>query len=109
MRAQKITAMFITAAAATLGFAMAPADAAPEKKKQADPQAVTTNRPPARVTVRRRSYLDPGTETKTLDEHYHDYAFPPGGTSYGAPSDFRVNFHNRSPFPNCFDLAGMCR
>jgi hypothetical protein len=109
MHAQMITAICIAAAAATLGFAMTPADAAPEKKKQTDAQAVATNRPPAKVTVRRRSYLDPGTETKALDEHYHDYAFPPGGGTYGAPTDFRVNFHNRSPFPSCFDLAGLCR
>jgi hypothetical protein len=110
MHARSLTAIVFVAAAGLMlavapGEAQAPptAPAAPAAKKQ----PAATN--PARVTVRRRSFLDPGTETKTHQEHDRDYAFPPGDHSFGgAPNDFRVNY-NRSPFPSCFDLPGYCR
>jgi hypothetical protein len=73
---------------------------------------LASNRPPAKVTVSRRSYLDPGTAQRgPLQEHYHDYAFPPDSASsiFYDPTDWRVNFHNRTPFPNCFDLPGFCK
>jgi hypothetical protein len=73
---------------------------------------LVSNRPPAKVTVVRRSYLDPGTAQKLpLQEHYHDYAFPPDSASsiFYDPTDWRVNYHNRTPFPNCFDLPGFCK
>ena len=73
---------------------------------------LVSNRAPTKVTVTRRSYLDPGTATKyPLSEHYHDYAFPPDSASsiFYDPTDWRVNFHNRTPFPNCFDLPGFCK
>jgi hypothetical protein len=78
--------------------------------KKKPTQVAMTGRPPARLTVRKRSYLDPGTETKAGAEHYQDYAFPPGGShSYTAdPNDFKINW-TRMPFPSCFDLAGFCR
>ena len=112
MHARKFTAVIAAAVAtATLALATAPSEAqtTAARKRQDPTQVAMTGRPPAKVTVRRRSYLDPGTETKTLDQHYHDYAFPPSGNSYGAdPNDFRINF-NRMPFPSCFDMAGFCR
>jgi hypothetical protein len=116
MRAHKLTALIFAAiATATLAAGTAPSEAqAPPvdqtsvKKKPAGTQ-VATSRPPARVTVRRRSYLDPGTETKARAEHYQDYAFPPGDRTFASdPNDFRINW-TRSPFPSCFDLAGFCR
>jgi hypothetical protein len=73
---------------------------------------LVSNRAPAKVTVTRRSYLDPGTAQKyPLSEHYHDYAFPPDAASsvFYDPTDWKVNFHNRTPFPNCFDLPGFCK
>jgi hypothetical protein len=73
---------------------------------------LVSNRVPAKVTVTRRSYLDPGTVSRgPLTEHYHDYAFPPDSASsiFYDPTDWRVNFHNRTPFPNCFDLPGFCK
>ena len=109
-------AIAFTAAPAT---AQAPADvqpgststaAAKVKRKPAPPPAqVASNRPPARVTVRRRSFLDPGTETKTHDEHFQDYAFPPGDHIIGADPNNRALNWTRMPFPSCFDLAGFCR
>src|SRR5262245_47894283 len=43
---------------------------------------LVSNRVPTKVTVSRRSYLDPGTVSRgPLTEHYHDYAFPPDSAS----------------------------
>jgi len=110
MHAHKLTTILLLAAAG-LALAMTPGEAQTPtaKKKQADKQAATANAPGTRVTVRRRSFLDPGTETKTNAEHFRDYAFPPGDRNpSNDPNDFRVNF-TRMPFPSCFDLPGACR
>jgi hypothetical protein len=100
MHAHTPTAILFIAAAGLM-LAVAPSEAqappttptapAPAVKKQA------TN--PAKVTVRRRSFLDPGTETKTHREHDRDYAFPPGDPKYGVwgPNDFRVEAPDRPP------------
>jgi hypothetical protein len=117
MRAHKMTAVLVGGVAAIgVGIAAAPAVAqqtpatpvAHVKKKPAPIQAADANRPPARVTVRKRSYLDPGTETKAHAEHYMDYAFPPGDPTFISPQNYLINF-TRSPLPSCFDLAGFCR
>jgi hypothetical protein len=66
-------------------------------------------RPTARVTVTKRSYLDPGTESKPPNMSWSSFpADSPSGIFYD-PTDWRVNFHNRTPFPNCLDLPGFCR
>ena len=115
MDARKITALFCGfAAAAVVAFVALPADAqAPPqstaKKRQAPAQADVPGRPPTRVVVRRRSFLDPGTETKGHDEHFLDYAFPPGDHYIGTDqNDFRLNW-TRMPFPSCYDLPGFCQ
>jgi hypothetical protein len=74
-------------------------------------------RPPATITVRKRSFLDPGTETKARQEHDLDYAHP--DVEYGfAPMRNSTLFtngpslpftHDRMPFPTCLDLAGFCQ
>ena len=114
MRPRKLTALF---AAFGLALTTAPSEAqSPTAQKNhaaAAPQAVA--KPPgARVIVRRRSFLDPGTETKRLDGHQQDYAFPPGdptgaGRSTLFQQNYNVNYQLRNPFPNCFDLLGFCR
>jgi hypothetical protein len=128
MRAQKLL-LLIAAGAAVVMLATAPSVAQTgqatrtkqPKSYPIDPitgypvppeRKLVSNRPPARVTVSRRTYLDPGTAQKLpLSEHYHDYAFPPDSASsiFYDPTDWRVNFHNRTPFPNCFDLPGFCK
>jgi hypothetical protein len=119
MFAQKIMPVLIAVmAGAELALAAAPswAQTSPTtatvlaKKKPATPQTkvAVTSRPPARVTVQRRSYLDPGTETKAHSEHYQDYAFPPGDPNSRFSNDYGITF-TRSPLPSCFDLAGFCR
>jgi hypothetical protein len=61
---------------------------------------------PTRLTVRPRSYLDPGTETKQYDQHYTDYAFPPGGSwSYRNRNDYNMSF-SRQPLPDPWDIPG---
>ena len=75
-----LTAMAIVVAAT-------PADAAPRKRTQSEDlpgvrsyrgeAGVTVRRSRTRVTVTRRSYLDPGTEVRQGSKHYTDYVFPP--------------------------------
>jgi hypothetical protein len=77
--------------------------------------AAAKKRPATQVTVRKRSFLDPGTETKAGGEHYMDYANPPSNGGVFTNSTLFSNgaslpiIGNRMPFPNCFDLGGFCR
>jgi hypothetical protein len=120
MHANKVSAiMAAVIASAVVAFTTAPSQAqtaAPEVRP-GPVRAAVVARQPARVTVRKRSYLDPGTETKRRAEHYTDYSYP--SVEYGfAP--FRYStlfkngpalpfFHDRMPFPTCLDLAGFCQ
>jgi hypothetical protein len=116
MSAPRLTVFFIAAiAAATLALAAGPSEAQTTSVNQATAvkkkptQVAVAGRPAAKVTVRKRSYLDPGTETKAGDEHYMDYASPPRGSSFvPGPGDSRFDFM-RMPFPTCFDLGSACR
>jgi hypothetical protein len=118
MQATKVSA--ITAAviaSAAVVFTTVPSRSQPAPEVRPAPRVVAAARPPARVTVRRRSYLDPGTETKTRREHFLDYAHP--NVEYGwAPMRNSTLFtnsaalpfiHDRMPFPTCLDLAGFCQ
>jgi hypothetical protein len=125
MDAQKLVLLIAAGAAVVmLGAAPGIAQTSPTRQPKSYPidpitgypippnRKLASNRPPAKVTVSRRSYLDPGTAQKNpLQEHYHDYAFPPDSASsiFYDPTDWRVNYHNRTPFPNCFDLPGFCK
>jgi hypothetical protein len=116
MSARKLTLLFVAAAAAsTMAFAAGPSEAQTTAADQATAvkrkptQVAVAGRPAAKVTVRKRSYLDPGTETKRGDEHYMDYALPSyGGSHVPGPGDSRFDFI-RMPFPTCFDLGSACR
>ena len=112
MYAHKFMAVVVAGLATTV-LALAPvtaeAQAPPSttvKKKPAQVAVVT--HPAARLTVRKRSFLDPGTETKARAEHYQDYAFPPGDSFSRFQNDYNITTI-RNPFPSCFDLAGFCR
>ena len=120
MQAYKFSAvMAAVVAAAIVAFATAPSEAqtTTAQARQGPIRVATAGRPPARVTVRKRSYLDPGTETKRHAEHYMDYAHP--DIEYGhAPFRNSTLFnsgpalpftHDRMPFPTCLDLAGFCQ
>lgn len=54
-----------------------------------------------RITVRRRSYLDAGTEVFQGSKNYTDYVFPPGYTAY---SNFDPTGAARWPLPGPFEL-----
>ena len=105
MSTQKIIAVAAVAAAAVLTIGSAAAQTASEVRRKAQ---VADARPPAKVTVRKRSFLDPGTATKTGTEHYMDYALPPGDPMGRFQNNYGITWE-RSPFPSCFDLAGFCR
>jgi hypothetical protein len=90
-----------------VAFAAAPASADTKKKVRvvdANGRVITVVRPSTRITVERRSFLDPGTETKQLNEHYHDYAFSPTYTPY--PNQGGIVGFWRAPLPGPFDLPG---
>jgi hypothetical protein len=118
MQANKIstvTAAVIAAAALALTTAPSQGQTAPEVRPGV--RAAAPVRPPARVTVRKRTYLDPGTETKARQEHYLDYSHP--DVEYGfAPMRNSTLFsnsaalpfiHDRMPLPTCLDLPGFCQ
>lgn len=69
------------AACSYVALAAVPADAAPKKKtsiSRSESKRVVRNRarPSSRITVTRRSYLDPGTEVYPYSKSYTDYALP---------------------------------
>jgi hypothetical protein len=104
MSTQKIIAVAAVAAVAILTIGSATAQSPVEIKRKAQ---VADARPPTKVTVRKRSFLDPGTATKTGTEHYMDYATPPGDPLGRFQNNYGITW-TRSPFPSCFDLAGFC-
>lgn len=99
------------AIAGTLLVALAsPADAQTRRRVIVDgpgPRVVAV-RPASRIIVRRRSFLDAGTEVRPGDRKYTDYVFPPNysaiGNALGPGRDF-----TRSPLPDPFDLPGFSR
>jgi hypothetical protein len=59
-----------------------------------------------RITVRPRSFLDPGTATREAYQyHYADYAVPPNYTIYYDRNDWKGSW-SRMPFPAPFDVPG---
>ena len=69
------------------------------------PVPLTMAAPRARITVQRRTFLDPGRHINPGSQsEYTDYAFPPG---YSPTSviDNKAG-HHRSPLPGPFELPG---
>jgi hypothetical protein len=70
-----------------------------------------TGRVRTRITVRPRSFLDPGKETLAFDQHYHDYAVTPGqpiGYPATLANDWRFS-NSRMPLPGAWDVPGYIR
>jgi hypothetical protein len=65
-----ITAAVIATAA--MVFTTVPCRSGTAPDVRPTPRAAAAARPPATVTVRKRSYLDPGTATKPRRGHYLD-------------------------------------
>src|SRR3974390_172027 len=70
---------------------------------------LTSNRPRTTVTVSRRSYLDPGKESKPPGMTWSSFPAASPDSVFYDPTDWKINYHNRTPFPNCLDLPGFCR
>jgi hypothetical protein len=65
-----------------------------------------TGRRSTRITVRPRSFLDPGTATRDAYQyHYHDYAVPPDYHAYYDVNDWKGSYV-RMPFNGPFDVPG---
>jgi hypothetical protein len=111
MKTMKFSMIF-AALAAVLALTALPAEAAKKKKQEALEQPTRTiyytSSGRRVVVVHPRSYLDPGTEVLPGERKYNDYAQPPGYFPFIDRSDYR-NSSSRMPFPDCFDLASMCR
>jgi hypothetical protein len=100
------------AAIALTTFGASPADAAQnqnQKKKAATTtkkapatKRVATKSPSARITVQRRSFLDPGTEVLPGSGKTTDYAVPPAYSPQQVIENRAGVF--RSPLPGPFDL-----
>ena len=104
----KMTAVCLSALiAGAFSLSVVPAEAA---KRVVKKQRVThvaqvqrhVQRPRTRITVQRRSFLDPGTEVLPGTDHATDYIFPSGYS----PTEVIDNtpFSHRSPLPGPFDL-----
>jgi len=90
-------------------IAAAPAQAAKRARAPAVVERITivdeTGRTRTRVTVRPRSFLDPGTEVLPMSRSYTDYAFPPGARTYLDRNDVKGSF-SRMPLPGPWDVPG---
>lgn len=115
MRLMMSSALVAAAAIAVSAF-QSPADAAPRKRGAYKPSRYIyygreARRPRTRITVRRRSYLDPGTESKTFAQHYMDYALSPSYTVFPSYMDYSVTpgSWSRMPLPGLYDVPGWVR
>jgi hypothetical protein len=104
MTLSKVVAAAVIATMA-FTYVAAPALADTKKKDTTDNRRIVANsRTSARITVRPRSFLDPGTETLQFNVHSADYAFPPlytpirswaaSSASGGRPCRIRSNCPN---------------
>ena len=59
-----------------------------------------------RITVRPRSYLDPGTEVKPGERKFTDYVTPPTYMSGSAYASWDPTGIHRFPLPMPFELPG---
>ena len=110
--AMKLNSLAAVAVLAVLTVALSiPAEAAKRNRQPvyydaSGRQVAIGGKPPTRFTVRPRSYLNPGTETKQYDQHYADYAFPPGGSiSYQNRNNYDHTW-TRNPLSDPFDIPG---
>jgi hypothetical protein len=108
-----LTAAAAIAAVAVAALAASPAEAQTRKRAAVKrPAAVmVVGRAPTRLVVRRRSFLDPGTESLPFDQHYHDYAVGPGFTAYprGFEHSVAPGTFSRMPLPGLWDVPGWVR
>jgi hypothetical protein len=103
MRLKLCCALGSAAVIAATALFTPPAEAATKKKRVSAPrEVVVVSRPRTRVTVRPRSFLDPGREQLPGERKFTDYAFPPGYSPMGSIEHTAA--YRRSPLPGPFDL-----
>jgi len=115
-----MTVTVLSAAALAALTAVTPASAqAPQRRYVDNTERITVidqfGRRTTRITVRPRSFLDPGTaQARPYEYSYSDYAVPPQTYpgEYFPSQTFQNDWKHswsRMPFPNCADLPGYCR
>ncbi len=111
-----MTVAVLSAAALAALTAVIPASAqAPQRRYPADTERITVidqyGHRTTRITVRPRSFLDPGTASRPGWDHYTDYVQPPGtyaGEYLSDRYDWKQSW-SRMPLPSCVDLPSYCR
>ncbi|HVY59987.1 MAG TPA: hypothetical protein VHA77_19195 [Xanthobacteraceae bacterium] len=103
------TSVWAAVAAATLVAVMvsAPAEAAKKKRTvvRSERTVVVANRP--QIVVRRRSFLDPGTEVLPGSQPSGAYIRPPH--YYPIPVENTIWSWTRQPLPDPWDIPGYWR
>ena len=111
-----IVALLSGVAAVALGLSVLPADAAPKKRATVTAQGDAdisaqrrkvrrSARKRARIVVRKRSYLDAGTEVLPGERKYNDYALPPGYVPSSVLTGYQGQFATDSPWGSSNRLA----
>ena len=105
------TLLSFSAAAVTIAALATPADAQQRRGYRGDQsERITiideTGRARTKITVRPRSFLDPGTEVKPGERKFTDYANPPTYMSGSAYASVDPTGSRRSPLPMPFELPG---
>ncbi len=111
-----MTVAVLSAAALAALAAVGPASAQAPRRYAGDTERITFidqyGHRTTRITVRPRSFLDPGTaQARPYEKSYTDYAVPPGtdpGEYLVDRYDFKQSW-SRMPFPSCVDLPSSCR
>jgi hypothetical protein len=109
-------AVLSAAALAALATVIPASAQAPQRRYQADrTERITVidqyGHRTTRITVRPRSFLDPGTASRPGWDHYTDYVQPPGtyaGEYLVDRYDWKQSW-SRMPLPSCVDLPSYCR
>lgn len=116
MRLITPAALLAAAAALAVGATWTPAEAQQRQRTYVVERngVVYIGRPdraPTRITVRKRSFLDPGSETKPFAQHYHDYALSPSYTTFPSFFDYSTapGSWSRMPLPGLYDVPGWTR
>lgn len=99
-------------AAAVFAALQVPAEAAPRRRTADQPPRYIyygrEDRAATRITVRKRSFLNPGSESKTFAQHYTDYAVSPSYTIFPKYFDYSSapGSWSRMPLPGLYDIPG---
>ena len=115
MRLITVAVLSTAAWAAFAAVTPASAQAPPRQYYRDNTERITVidqyGRRTTRITVRPRSFLDPGTATKPGWDHSNDYIQPPqtyAGEYFSDRYDWKQSW-SRMPLPSCWDLPSYCR